>query len=68
VSESADKYEAKTAQKRGSGTRDEDKIKLRAKGSHPTATVKGLAEMVQAVKESDLGDEMRAMQPGDDDE
>lgn len=61
ISESADKYRASTDVTRGSGTRDQEKIKLNARDDDPEGAVEGLAEMVEASRE--LAHELRAIQP-----
>jgi hypothetical protein len=61
INESADKYEAKAKLVRGSDTRDQDKIDLRAKGDDPEAVVDDLHTMIQAAE--DAADDARNIQP-----
>lgn len=61
VNESADKYRASTDVTRGTGTRDQEKIKLNARGDDPTEAVEGLGEMIEAAR--DTADVVRSIQP-----
>lgn len=63
INESADKIRVETQVKRGSGTRNEDRIKVKIKGDDPEDVVEKLNETVALLHET--GDELRAFQPGD---
>lgn len=67
ISESADKIVVTTNTKRGSGTRDEDKIRVKSKGDNPEDVVNRLNETLRNLHSS-TSDELRAMQPEVDDE
>jgi len=64
VSESADKITVTTKVKRGEGTRDEDRIKVKVKGNQADEVVAKLNAVVYNLH--DTQDTLRAMQPGDD--
>lgn len=66
VNESADKITVKTDVKRGTGTRDQDKLSVKVKGDDPTEVVEKVNETIQRLHNT--ADDMRAMQPGDSDE
>jgi len=66
VSESADKITVTTKVKRGEGTRDEDRIKVKVKGNKADEVVAKLNAVVDNLHGTQ--DTLRAMQPGDDDE
>lgn len=66
VSESADKIVLKAEAKRGTGTRDEDKVKLKIKGNDPEDTAAKLADTLAALESEGVADTLRATQPGDD--
>lgn len=61
--ESVDKYEAKAKLVRGSGTRDQDKIDLKAKGDDPEAVVDDLQTMIQEAEAA--ADDARNIQPAE---
>jgi hypothetical protein len=61
VSESADKITVKAVVKRGTATRDEDKLKLRVKGDDPAAVVRRLDRTLAELEETAA--ELRAVQP-----
>ncbi|WP_256394137.1 DUF7389 domain-containing protein [Natronoarchaeum rubrum] len=65
ISESADKIRVETQVKRGSGTRDEDRIKVKVKGDDPDDVVERLNDTIENLHET--GDELRELQPGDRD-
>jgi len=67
ISESADKIVVTTNTKRGSGTRDEDKLRVKVKGDDPEAVVDKLNATLRGLHDS-TADELRQMQPGGDDE
>jgi hypothetical protein len=64
ISESADKIRVETKVKRGSGTRDQDEIKIKVKGNDPTEVVQQLNRCVSAVRNT--AGELRNMQPGEE--
>lgn len=61
VNESADKIRVETKIKRGSGTRDQDTIKVVVKGNDPDEAVEKLNETVANLRET--ADAARAIQP-----
>ena len=65
VSESADKIVLKTNVKRGSGTRDQDKIDVKIKGSDPEDTAAKLAATLDALEAEGIASTLRETQPGD---
>lgn len=67
VNESADKIRVETKVKRGSGTRDQDTIKVVVKGDDPDATVAKLNATVENLRAT--ADAARSIQPdgGSDD-
>ena len=65
VSESADKIVLKTNLKRGSGTRNQDKIDVKIKGSDPEDTAAKLAHTLDALEAEGIASTLRETQPGD---
>ena len=65
VSESADKIVLKTNVKRGSGTRDQDKIDVKIKGGDPEDTAAKLAQTLDALEAEGIANTLRETQPGD---
>jgi len=65
LSESADKITLKADVKRGSDTRDQDKINVKVKGDNPEATAKKLADTLAALESEGVADTLRQTQPGD---
>jgi len=63
VSESADKIVLKTSLKRGSGTRDQDKIDVKCKGSDPDETAAQLAQTLAALEAKGVAQTLRGTQP-----
>ena len=63
VSESADKIVLKTNVKRGSGTRDQDKIDVKIKGSDPEDTAAKLAQTLDALEAEGIASTLRETQP-----
>jgi len=61
VNESADKIRVETKVKRGSGTRDQDEIKVKIKGDDAEEVVEKLNKTVDLLQ--DTGNTLRAMQP-----
>jgi hypothetical protein len=66
INESADKITLKTKLKRGSGTRDEDKLDVKVKGDDPDAAAARLAETLDALDREGVADTLRATQPEGD--
>jgi len=63
VNESADKIQAETKVKRGTGTRDQDTIKVKVKGDSPEEVVEKLNSTVELL--NDTAQTVRSMQPED---
>ena len=71
LNESADKIRLETQVKRGEGTRDEDRMKVKVRGDDPTATAARLRDTLDALAENGVATELRATRAdpeGDDDE
>ncbi len=68
INESADKIVLKTAVKRGSGTRDQDKLNVKVKGDDPAETAEKLADTLDELEACGVADTLRETQPGDSDE
>jgi hypothetical protein len=66
ISESADKLTLTTKVKRGDGTRDEDRIKVKVKGDDPDAVVAKLEQTVANLQGTT--DDLRGLRAGGDDE
>ena len=66
VSESADKIRLETQVKRGDGTRDEDRIKVKVKGDAPEEVAAQLRATLDALDDEGITDHLRETQPGDD--
>ena len=66
ISESADKLTLTTKVKRGEGTRDEDRIKIKVKGDDPDEVVRKLEQTVANLKRTT--NYLRDLRAGDDDE
>jgi len=64
VSESADKIRVDTKVKRGTGTRDQDTIKVQVKGDNPTEVVEKLNATVEKLQ--DTAQNLRNTQPEND--
>jgi hypothetical protein len=65
ISESADKIVLKTNVKRGSGTRDQDKLNVKIKGSDPEETAAKLAQTLDALEAEGIASTLRETQPGE---
>jgi len=63
VRESADKIRVETKVKRGTGTRDQDEIKVKVRGDDPEAVVERLNSVVSNLQET--ADEARGLQPAE---
>jgi hypothetical protein len=66
ISESADKLTLTTKVKRGEGTRDEDRIKVKVKGDDPVEVVAKLEQTIANLQPTT--DDLRDLRAGDDDE
>jgi len=66
INESADKITLKTNVKRGSGTRDQDKVTVKVKGDDPEGTAATLAETLAELDEHGVTTTLRNTQPEDD--
>ena len=66
VSESADKIRLETQVKRGDGTRDEDRIKVKVKGDAPEEAAAQLRATLDALDDEGITTQLRETQPGDD--
>lgn len=66
VNESADKIVLKTNVKRGSGTRDQDKLNVKIKGSDPEETAQKLKDTLDALEETGVAQQLRQTQPNND--
>jgi hypothetical protein len=64
VNESADKVTVKTDVKRGTGTRDQDKLTVKVKGDEPAEVVEKVNETVARLHKT--AEDLRAMQPNPD--
>ena len=63
VSESADKIVLKADVKRGTGTRDQDKINVKVKGDDPEGTAERLAQTLAALEAEGVAKTLRGTQP-----
>lgn len=69
LNESADKIRLETQVKRGEGTRDEDRIKIKVRGDNPEEAAQKLHDTVTAVGDNGTVNALRGTQPtGDGDE
>jgi hypothetical protein len=68
VNESADKITLKTNVKRGSGTRDQDKLTVKIKDDDPEAAAAKLAATLTELENHGVTDTLRNTQPEEDDE
>lgn len=59
INESHDKIRAEINFTRGTGTRDQEKHKLKARGETPEATAEMLSETLAALEERDVFDRAR---------
>jgi len=63
VNESADKIVLKTSVKRGSGTRNQDKLDVKVKGSDPQDTARKMKDTIEALKGYAVPLQLRSTQP-----
>jgi hypothetical protein len=68
LNESADKIRLETQVKRGEGTRDEDRMKVKVRGDDPDATAERLRATLDALAEEGVATELRATRADADDE
>jgi len=68
ISESADKIVLKTSLKRGTETRDQDKLDVKVKGSDPTETAKKLEQTLAQLEVLGVVETMRNTQPSKNDD
>ncbi len=68
ISESADKLTLTTKVKRGSATRDEDRIKVKVKGDDPDEVVAKLEQTVDLLNLQETADDLRDLRAGGSDE
>jgi len=61
VSESADKIVVKTKVKRGTDTRNEDRLEVKVKGDNPTEVVEKVNETISRLHNT--AEDLRSMQP-----
>ena len=64
INESADKIRVETKVKRGTGTRDQDTIKVQIKGDDPDDVVARLNQTVENLRET--ADAARSIQPNNE--
>lgn len=67
VNESADKIVLKTKVKRGTGTRDEDRIEVKVKGDNPEKAAEKLHQTVVAIGKQGTVNALRGTQPSKND-
>ena len=65
ISESADKITLKTNVKRGTGTRDQDKLSVKIKGDDPEETAGRMADTLAAIERHGITQFTRGIQPGE---
>ena len=63
VNESADKIVLTTNVKRGEGTRDQDKLRVKVKGSQPDEVAHKLKMTLDALEANDVTNTLRQTQP-----
>ena len=68
MSESVDKITLTTKVKRGSGTRDQDTVKVKVKGDDPDDAAAKLAATLDALEAEGVTDTLRKTQPDGGDE
>jgi len=66
ISESADKITITTKVKRGDGTRDEDRLKLKVKGDDPDAVAGRVRATLDALAAEGVAETLRETQPEGD--
>ena len=68
IQESADKIVLKTSVKRGTATRDQDKLNVKVKGDDPVQAVDKLNAVLDRLEDTGTATALRATQPGESDE
>jgi hypothetical protein len=68
IQESADKIVLKTSVKRGTGTRDQDKLDVKVKGDDPEQTVDKLNAVLDRIEDTGTATALRSTQPGEHNE
>lgn len=63
INESADKIVLMTKIKRGSGTRDQDEVKVKVKGDDPERTARKLHYTVLSIQSEGTVEKLRGTQP-----
>jgi len=63
--ESVDKITLKTSLKRGSGTRDQDKLDVKVKGCDPVVVASKLNSTIKELESLGVAETLRETQPGD---
>jgi len=66
VNESADKIVLKTSVKRGTGTRDQDKIDVKVKGDDPEVAARKLEATLAEMESLGVVEALRNTQPGEE--
>lgn len=66
INESADKITLKTKVKRGTGTRDEDKLDVKVKGDNPDSVAGRLRKTLDALEREGIATKLRETQAGGD--
>ena len=66
INESADKIVLTTKIKRGTGTRDQDEIKVKVKSDNPEEAAQKLHNTVLAIQGENTVNELRSTQPNDE--
>jgi len=64
INESADKIVLKTSVKRGTGTRDQDKLDVKVKGDDPEQTVDKLNAVLDRIEDTGTATALRSTQAG----
>jgi len=68
IQESADKIVLKTSVKRGTATRDQDKLNVKVKGDDPVQAVDKLNAVLDRLEDTGTATALRGTQPSDNDE
>lgn len=59
LNETAEKITLKTSVKRGTGTRDQDKLKVKVKGDDAEETVEKLERVLKNIDDADIATQLR---------
>lgn len=68
VRESKDKVRLTTKVKRGTGTRDQDEVKVSIRAAEPEEAVRALTQTLEGLEAADTVECLRETQPGETDE